>query len=81
MFRICIPFPVVFMNLQMSNIGSVNYARFPKSGHISAIQFPVPGLYMIFMEFDPLPKVLLHHLTRLPLALSVCSMAFKAEWS
>ena len=33
-FHIYIPFPVDFMNLQMSKSGCVNYARFPKSGHI-----------------------------------------------
>ena len=33
-FHICIPFPVGFVDLQMSKIGCVNYARFPKSGHI-----------------------------------------------
>ena len=33
-FHICIPFRVVFMILQMSKIGCVNYVRFPKSGHI-----------------------------------------------
>ena len=27
-------FPMAFMNLQMLKIGYVNYARFPKSGHI-----------------------------------------------
>ena len=33
-FHICISFPVAFMNLQMSIIGCVNYAHFPKSSHI-----------------------------------------------
>ena len=33
-FQICILFPVVFINLQMSKMGSVNYARFPKFGHV-----------------------------------------------
>ena len=33
-FHICIPFPVLFMILQMSKIGCVNYARFPKFGRI-----------------------------------------------
>ena len=33
-FHICVPFSVFFMNLQMSKIGCVNYAHFPKSGHI-----------------------------------------------
>ena len=28
------PLLVVFMDLRMSKIGCVNYARFPKSGHI-----------------------------------------------
>ena len=32
-FQICIPFSVVFVNLQMSKIGCVNYAHFPKSGY------------------------------------------------
>ena len=32
-FQIYIPYPVVVMDLQMSKIGCVNYARFPKSGH------------------------------------------------
>ena len=36
-FHISIPFPVVFMILQMSKIGCVNYAHFPKSGHILLI--------------------------------------------
>ena len=33
-FQLCVPFPVAFTNLQTLKIGCVNYARFPKSGHI-----------------------------------------------
>ena len=33
-FLICIPFAVGFVDLQMSKIWCVNYARFPKSSHI-----------------------------------------------
>ena len=33
-FQPCPPFSVVLMHLQMSKIGCVNYAPFPKSGHI-----------------------------------------------
>ena len=33
-FQICIPLPVVVMDLQMSKIGCTNYAHFPKFGHI-----------------------------------------------
>ena len=33
-FQIFMPFSVVVMDLQMWKIGCVNYARFPKSGHI-----------------------------------------------
>ena len=32
-FHICLLFLVVFMDLQMSKIGCVNYACFPKSSH------------------------------------------------
>ena len=32
--QVCIPFGVVIMDLQMSKIKCVNYAHFPKSGHI-----------------------------------------------
>ena len=44
-FHICIPFPVVFIDLEMSKIGCVNYARFPKSSHIFIAQslFPEEG--------------------------------------
>ena len=34
--QICMPFPVVVMDLQMPKIRSVNYAYFPKSSHIFA---------------------------------------------
>ena len=33
-----VPFLVVFMDLQMSKIGCVNYACFPKSGHILGME-------------------------------------------
>ena len=32
-FQICIPFSGSFTDLQMTKIGCVNYAHFPKSGH------------------------------------------------
>ena len=44
-FHICIPFPVVFMILQMSKIECVNYAHFPKSG------------YKLFHKIDLLTKI------------------------
>ena len=31
-FQICVPFPAIFMDPQMSKIRCVNYACFPKSG-------------------------------------------------
>ena len=33
-FQPCTPLSLIFMHLQMLKIGCVNYAHFPKSGHI-----------------------------------------------
>ena len=48
-FQICIPFHVVFVDLQMHKIGCVNYAQFPNSGHI--IYFMHVCLYINVQEF------------------------------
>ena len=42
-FQICILFPVVVMDLQMSKIGCVNYVCFPKSSRIYAAQHHMIG--------------------------------------
>ena len=54
------------MNLKMSKIGSVNYARFPKSGHIFIISYTVLKEVTIWREmlksanFDKMARK--HHL-------------------
>ena len=38
-FQVCTPFPVVFIDLQMSKIKCVNYAHFPKSIYICQLTY------------------------------------------
>ena len=47
-FQFSIPFHVVFMGLQVSKLGCVNYARLPKSSHKLLCQVPKWYLFKFF---------------------------------
>ena len=58
--EICVPFPVVVMDLQMSKIECVNYARFPKSGHIYSTVQPHSCMFIHMPHIYRCTVLLIH---------------------